>query len=70
LVAVISSAGLSVNAVEQEKDSSNLAQSLTNPTADLMTIPIQVNVDRNIVLKDEGSKTTINIQPVVPFKLV
>ena len=70
LVAVLASAGFSVNAVAQEKDSSDLAQELTNPIADLMTIPIQVNVDRNIGLNDEGSKMTINIQPVVPFKLV
>lgn len=69
LVAVISSAVLSVNVVAQEEDSSDLAQELTNPIADLMTIPIQVNVDRNIGLNDEGSKTTINIQPVVPFKV-
>ena len=69
LISVVSGMALSINAAAQEKDSSDLAQELTNPIADLMTIPIQVNVDRNIGLNDEGRKTTINIQPVVPFKV-
>jgi len=69
LISVVSGMALSINAAAQEKDSSELAQELTNPIADLMTIPIQVNVDQNIGLNDEGSKTTINIQPVVPFKV-
>jgi hypothetical protein len=69
LAAFTFAACLSVNATAQTKDDSDLAQELTNPVADLMTIPIQVNVDRNIGLNDEGRKTTINIQPVVPFKV-
>lgn len=44
-VTAICSVGLSVNAVAQEKDNSDLAQELTSPIADLMTIPVQVNVD-------------------------
>lgn len=46
-----------------------LAQELTNPLADLMTIPIQMNYDREIGLLDDGWKLQTNIQPVVPFKL-
>lgn len=65
----ISVACLGVNVKAQTIDSSDLAQELTNPIADLMTIPVQVNVDRNIGLNDVGRKTTINIQPVVPFKV-
>ena len=46
-----------------------LAQDLTNPLADLMTIPIQMNYDSNIGLQDEGWKLQTNIQPVIPFHL-
>lgn len=69
------SVSLGAHAVEQEVSPelavSNvaLAQELTNPVADIMTIPIQMNFDQNIGLNDEGKKLTINIQPVVPFQL-
>jgi len=46
-----------------------LAQELTNPLADLMTIPIQMNYDRNIDPQDDGWKLQTNIQPVIPFHL-
>ena len=46
-----------------------LAQELTNPLADLMTIPIQMNFDDNYGVDDAESKITTNIQPVVPFKM-
>jgi len=47
----------------------DLAQSLTNPLADLMTIPIQMNYDRDIGVQDEGWKLQTNIQPVIPVDL-
>jgi len=46
-----------------------LAQELSNPLADLMTIPIQMNYDRGIGPLDDGWKLQTNIQPVLPFKL-
>jgi len=46
-----------------------LAQELTNPIADLMTIPIQMNFDRNIGIRDDGSKIQTNIQPVIPVSI-
>jgi len=46
----------------------DLAQELTNPIADLVTIPIQMNFDNDIGRNDEGSKITTNIQPVIPFQ--
>ena len=46
-----------------------LAQELTNPLADLMTIPIQMNYDRGIGPLDDGWKLQANIQPVIPFAL-
>jgi len=53
----------------QQADDAKLAQELTNPLADLMTIPIQMNYDRNIGVRDDGSKLQTNVQPVVPFSL-
>lgn len=46
-----------------------LAQELTNPLADLVTIPIQMNFDRGIGPADGGTKITTNVQPVVPVQL-
>jgi hypothetical protein len=46
-----------------------LAQELSNPLADLMTIPIQMNYDRGIGPVDDGWKLQTNIQPVIPFHL-
>jgi len=47
----------------------DLAQELTNPIADLITLPIQINVDRDIGPDDDGIKITTNIQPVIPFDI-
>jgi hypothetical protein len=47
----------------------DLAQELTNPVADLITLPVQVNFDDNIGPDDRGSRVTTNIQPVVPFEV-
>ena len=55
--------------VAQENKDADLAQELTNPIADLVTIPIQMNFDNDIGVNDEGSKTTTNIQPVIPFEI-
>lgn len=58
---------LSLSAVAQ--DDSGLAQELTNPIADLITLPIQANFDGNIGVNDKGSKWTTNVQPVIPLEL-
>lgn len=46
-----------------------LAQDLSNPLADLMSIPFQMNYDRDIGPRDDGWKLQTNIQPVIPFNL-
>jgi hypothetical protein len=53
----------------QKGGDAGLAQELSNPLADLMTIPIQMNYDHDIGPLDDGSKLQTNIQPVIPFKL-
>jgi hypothetical protein len=47
----------------------DLAQDLTNPVADLVTVPLQTNFDTVIGPVDDGSKWQANIQPVLPFNL-
>jgi len=56
-------------AVNAQTGDAELAQELTNPVADLVTIPIQMNFDRNIGPADDGTKVTTNVQPVIPFQL-
>jgi len=50
-------------------DDAELAQELSNPLADLMSIPFQMNYDREIGPRDDGWKLQTNIQPVIPFNL-
>lgn len=60
---------LGMNAFAQSEGNSDLAQELTNPIANLITIPVQMNFDNDIGINDQGSKITTNIQPVIPFEL-
>ena len=46
----------------------DLAQELSNPIADLITLPVQMNYDRDIGV-DDGYKIQTNIQPVIPFDM-
>ena len=46
-----------------------LAMQLSNPVAALISVPFQFNVDRDIGSARDGSRTLLNIQPVVPFSL-
>jgi hypothetical protein len=54
-------------AVPAQTGDADLAQELTNPIANLVTIPIQFNFDRDVGPADDGSKLTTNVQPVIPF---
>jgi len=46
-----------------------LAKQLANPISSLISVPIQFNYDQNIGTEDDGDRVTINLQPVLPFKL-
>ena len=68
-IMVVTCMWLSNQAVAQDGGKAELAQELTNPIADLMTIPIQMNFDSDIGANDEGNKITTNVQPVIPFEV-
>ena len=46
-----------------------LATKLNNPTASLISVPVQSNFDFGGGPNDDGFQYKLNIQPVVPFKL-
>jgi hypothetical protein len=46
-----------------------LAKKLANPVAALISVPFQLNYDQDIGPLDDGKRTTLNIQPVIPFEL-
>ena len=45
------------------------AKKLTNPIANLVSIPIQESVDFGLGPSDHGVKSLLNIQPVLPISL-
>ena len=52
-----------------EPDAAKYAKQLANPVAALISVPMQLNFDDNIGPLDEGSRVTLNLQPVIPFSL-
>jgi len=60
---------LAAGSASGQESASELAQELTNPIADLVTLPIQMNLDRSIGPADDGTKLTTNVQPVIPFDI-
>lgn len=53
---------------DEASNSAELAKSLSNPVADLVSIPFQFNWD-NGVGPNDGIRYTLNVQPVVPFSI-
>ncbi len=46
-----------------------LAKKLSNPIAALISLPMQYNYDSDIGTDDRGSRSNLNIQPVIPFSI-
>lgn len=49
--------------------SADLAAKLTNPVADLISVPFQYNYDQGIGADKKGSANSLVVQPVIPIKL-
>ncbi|WP_257280920.1 MULTISPECIES: hypothetical protein [unclassified Endozoicomonas] len=49
-------------------DDDELAKKLTNPVADLISMPVQANYDTGFG-PDDGHRTTVNVQPVIPIEM-
>jgi hypothetical protein len=47
----------------------DLALQLSNPVAALISVPLQLNYDRDIGPVDDGDRWQLNVQPVIPFSL-
>jgi hypothetical protein len=54
-------------AAAQQPDAAALAKKLSNPIADLISVPIQFNFDRGMGPDGDGERYLTNIQPVIPF---
>ncbi len=46
-----------------------LAKKLANPIASLISVPFQFNYDSDIGPNDDGDRSFVNIQPVIPFSM-
>ncbi|TFU06569.1 transporter [Polymorphobacter arshaanensis] len=58
-----------VPAATAEEEAAKLAKQLSNPVADLISVPFQGNWDSGGGPDGKGSKYWVNIQPVVPIHL-
>ncbi len=54
---------------EQSKSSKDMAQNAVNPLTTTITVPIQFEYNEKIGPEDDGTRSTVFVQPIVPFDL-
>ncbi|MDD4178962.1 MAG: transporter [Candidatus Margulisbacteria bacterium] len=57
----------SAYAAPEEDSQAEIAKKLQNPIAKMISIPFQFNYDAELGQSHNGSRLTLNIQPVIPF---
>lgn len=60
---------VAVHAQEQGGDNAELAKKLSNPVAAMISVPFQFNYDQQIGPLDDGHRTYLNFQPVIPVSV-
>lgn len=68
IITTLAASAFIVHAQEADQ-AAELAKKLANPVASLVSVPLQYNYDANFGAADKGSKSVLNIQPVVPISL-
>ncbi len=68
LLLILASVNLYAQDTHQSNNAQELADKLSNPVADMISVPFQNNTDWGIG-PNNGSKNTLNFQPVIPIKL-
>lgn len=53
----------------EESKAKELAQGAVNPLTTTITVPIQVEYNENIGPTDDGTRTTVFVQPIIPFEI-
>mgnify|MGYP006908581066 FL=1 len=60
--------GVGAQAMADESQA-EIAKKLNNPIAAMVSVPFQFNYDQDIGPTEEGERTYLNVQPVIPFHL-